>query len=86
MDALVEFLDKNSDEEYYFGRISDKRANLIYFEDELSGLEQVRTIPNSANVLIYDERRPPSSRVYEVSISEVQYDRNGNNAARDVKE
>lgn len=83
-DALNEEFDSNSDVSYSFGHITNKVSTIVYFDDVLSGSSETINISSSSKVMIYDTRRTCSSRVYEGSIGDIQFDSNGNITANDV--
>jgi hypothetical protein len=66
----------NTDVEFYFGKVTDKVSNTIYFTNELdkSGVEKEETIqiPASKTALVYDARKNASNKVFVSTASEIE--------------
>jgi hypothetical protein len=70
----------NSDVEYYFGKVTNKISNTIYFENELARKnsafvlddEASLMIPSSKTALVFDDRRNASNRIFVSTASEIE--------------
>ncbi len=57
----------DSDSTYYFGKVTNKTKNTIEFYNILEGEEEALLIPNTTNVMVYDESRSSSNKVTSAS-------------------
>jgi len=83
--ASGSYLDKwagksNSDVDFYFGKVTNKVSNTIYFTNEIAKQggnlvtkeDETLQIPSSKTALVYDARRNASNRIFVSTVSEIE--------------